>query len=92
LTGLVLWIASRKYCLDILAYIDDCFSWNLASDTTFYKPYGKSFPTKQTRLLSLLDELGIPHDEPKQDFGPCLTLIGLEVDPNTMTICMSEES
>ena len=58
---------------------------------TYYRPYQKFFPTKQALFLLLLDELGIPHDEPKQLFSDRLTIIGLEVDPNTMTIRMPDE-
>jgi len=88
----VLWITSRKRNLDMCTYVDDCFSWSLASDMLFYAPYKKFFPTKQSLFLLLLDELGVPHDEPKQVFGPYMTIIGFEVDPNAMTICMPKES
>jgi hypothetical protein len=49
-------------------------------------------PTKQTRLLLLFDELGIPHDEHEQVFGSPLTIIGFDVDPNAMTIMMPPEA
>ena len=84
--GTVLWVASRQQNLDICTYVDDCFSWSLASDMLFYVPYKKCFPTKQSLFLLLLDELGVSHDEPKQVFGPSLKIIGFDVDPNIMTI------
>ena len=46
------------------------------------------YPAKQTHLLQLWDELGIPHDKDKQEFGSTLHIIGLEVDQNTMTVIM----
>ena len=59
---------------------------------TFYQPYGKYLLDKQTRLLLLFDELGIPHDSRKQVFGAPLTIIGFDVDPNSMTITMPPEA
>jgi len=49
-------------------------------------------PAKQTRLLQLWDELGVPHVERKQEWGERLTIIGFEVDPNAMTITMPSEA
>jgi len=46
------------------------------------------YPSKQTCLLQLWDDLGIPHDKEKQEFGPVLRIIGFEVDPNAMTVSM----
>ena len=46
------------------------------------------YPAKQARLLQLWDELGILHDKDKQEFGSVLRIIGLEVDPNAMTVTM----
>jgi hypothetical protein len=48
------------------------------------------FPAKQTRLLRLWDKLHLPHEKDKQVFGSPLTIIGLDVDPNTMTITMPQ--
>jgi hypothetical protein len=42
--------------------------------------------------LELWDELGIPHKEKKQVFGSPLTIIGFEVNPNTMTITLPEKA
>lgn len=87
--GLVLWIAIFvKSIDDMFAYVDDSYSWEFEGNMLLYEPYNKKFPAKQTRLLQLWDELGIPHEEPKQIFGDQLTIIGLDVDPNAMTITM----
>lgn len=87
--GIVLWIAIHvKFITDLLAYVDDSFSWDFADNVLFYEPYKKFLPAKQTRLLQLWDELGIPHEERKQVFGCPLTIIGFDVDPNAMTITM----
>ena len=89
--GLVLWIAVMiKHIFDLFAYVDDAFSWEFANNTTFYPPYNKFLPAKQTQLLQLFDDVGIPHEERKQVFGSPLQIIGFDVDPNSMTITMSK--
>jgi len=91
--GLVLWIAIFvKGIEDLFAYVDDSFSWEFADNQLWYEPYQKHLPTKQARLLQLWDELDIPHEESKQVFGSRLTIIGLDVDPNAMTITMPDEA
>ena len=73
-------------------YVDDSSGCNLASDTAFYAPYGKDMPHGQTVLLSLWDALGIPHKEKKQVSGAPLTVIGISVDPNAMTLTLPLEA
>ena len=64
--GLTLWIAIYvKHLSDLLTYVDDIFSYELEANLMWYPPFQKSLPTKQTHLLQLWDELGIPHNEPK---------------------------
>ena len=58
----------------------------------FYKGYQKQLPSHLTRLLQLWDFIGLPHEGRKQVFGGELPIIGFEVDPNLMRVCMSEES
>lgn len=87
--ALVIWIAIYvKFLSDLFAYVDDGFSWELKGNLLYYAPYDKFLPAKQTRLLLLWDELGIPHSEAKQVWGATLTIIGMEVDANAMTITM----
>ena len=87
--GLVLWIAVVVLLiLDLFAYVDDAFSWEFANRVTYYPPYNKFLPTKQARLLTLFDYVGVPHEERKQVFGSPLQIIGFDVDPNEMTITM----
>ncbi|KDQ08109.1 hypothetical protein BOTBODRAFT_74084, partial [Botryobasidium botryosum FD-172 SS1] len=74
------------------SYVDDTFGASLASEMTFYAPYGRDFPTGQAKMLWLWDTLGVPHEEQKQLFGERLTIIGFEVDPNAMTITMPAQS
>ncbi|KAF8800942.1 hypothetical protein BYT27DRAFT_7008837, partial [Phlegmacium glaucopus] len=77
---------------DLFAFVDDAFSWDFADHLAFYPPYKKLMPAKQTQLLQLFDDLGIPHEERKQVSGAPLLIIGFEVDPNLMTITMSADA
>ena len=87
--SLVAWIAKYVKGLDYLSnYVDDSSGCSLAGDTLLYEPYGQLFPSHQTRLLLLWDELGIPHKPHKQVFGSPLTIIGIDVDPNQMTLTL----
>ena len=91
--SLVAWIAKNiKSIPFVLNYVDDSSGCNLSSEETFYEPYGRLMPTDQYRLLSLWDELGIPHKPHKQISGSPLTIIGIEVDPNEMTLTLPQEA
>ena len=57
----------------------------------FYPHYNKYYPSKQTDLLLLWDEIGLPHDEPKQLSRDTLEVIGFIVDPNAMSILFPKE-
>ena len=91
-SSLVNWIGTEKKNIpDLLGYVDDNFGWEFEGNTKYYAPYKKHLPAKQTRLLKLWDELGIPHDEEKQLSGPCLPILGYEVDANAMTVKVPDE-
>ena len=91
--GLVVWIAIfKKGISDLFCYMDDNYGWDEKGDLSYYEPYDAFFPDKQVRLLSLWDELGIPHKQPKQLFGMTLPIIGYDVDPNNMSVTMPPES
>ena len=64
------------------------FPWEFTDNLLWYSPYQKYLPAKQACLLSLWDELGVPHEPQKQVFSHRLTIIGFDVDPNTMTFTM----
>ena len=49
-------------------------------------------PTPQVRLLTLWDNLGIPHEERKQIYGPSIPVIRIQVNPNAMSYTLPEES
>lgn len=87
--SLVMWIAehgckiNRPFC-----YNDDVFGVCNADDIDYYKPYKRTMPRDQCKLLELWDMLGIPHKEKKQLSGNPLTIIGIEVDANKMTMTL----
>jgi len=90
--SLVAWIARNKYGIRYLAtYVDDSSGFDLEDDVLYYEPYKTSFPRHQTLLLKLWDELSIPHKRKKQVFGPIIPVIGIDVDPNAMTLSLSAE-
>ncbi|KZV81473.1 hypothetical protein EXIGLDRAFT_581318, partial [Exidia glandulosa HHB12029] len=74
------------------SYVDDVFSFDDFNQLVLYAPYSRLMPTKQAALLCLWDDIGLPHSDEKQLSGASLVIIGMEVDPNSMTIRMSDES
>ncbi|KAJ7067286.1 hypothetical protein C8F01DRAFT_1208405 [Mycena amicta] len=72
----------------LVVYMDDNFGASLAEKVEYYAPYGDILPADQAATLNLWDELGIPHDYPKQVSGRKLTVIGFEVDTIAMTFTM----
>ena len=90
--GLVLWIAIFiKRIPDLFGYIDDNFSFDEEGNVLWYEPYKCYYPAKQTQLLKLWDEINLPHEKPKQEYGPVLRIVGFYVDPNAMRVSMDEE-
>ena len=49
-------------------------------------------PSNQAKILQLWDEINPPHKEKKQVSGSILTVIGIEVDANALTLSMPEDS
>ena len=87
--GLVLWIAIFiKSLEDLFGYIDDNFSFEEDGNVMWYDPYQCYYPTKQTKLLYLWDEISLPHDKSKQEYAPVLRIIGFLVDPQRMRVSM----
>jgi len=90
--SLVCWIAHHvKMIPHLKCYIDDNCSFACLGDVKYYPPYKCYFPTDQTKLLELWDELGLPHEHKKQIYGPIIPFIGFDVDPNAMTVSISCE-
>ena len=90
--GLVVWIAIFvKSIRDLLSYMDDSFSYDVEGNVAWYGPYQCYYPSKQTKLLELWDEIGLPHEKPKQEYGRQLRITGFMVDPNEMRVTMDDE-
>jgi len=88
--SLVAWIAKHVRGIHRLAtYIDDSSGFDRSDDLLLYSPYSSPFPHHQTLLLQLWDDLRIPHKRSKQIFGPVIPIIGIDVDPNAMTLSLS---
>ena len=88
----VCWIALHvKNIQHLKCYIDDNCSFARLGDVKYYPKYRRYFPTDQTKLLELWDELGLPHEEKKQIYGPIIPFIGFDVDPNAMTVSINDE-
>lgn len=58
----------------------------------YYAPYDSHLPSPQARLLTLWDDLGIPHQEKKQIHGSSIPVIGIQVDLNKMTYMLPAAS
>ncbi|KDQ52375.1 hypothetical protein JAAARDRAFT_198293 [Jaapia argillacea MUCL 33604] len=91
--GLVNWIVIYVVMIkSLMFYVDDDYSFEVKGNVLLYEPYGHYLPEKQTKLLLLWDQLGLPHEEKKQIYGTSLTIIGFEVDPNAMMVTLPVES
>ena len=78
-----------KLIRNLWTYIDDNGSFTHVGDVAYYPPYGTCYPTDQTKLLKLWDELNIPHAKKKQIYGPVITYVEFDIDPNAVTISLS---
>jgi hypothetical protein len=91
--GLVTWIAKRvKLILELWTYMDDSFGIDEEGNLMWYHKYGRNMPVNQVKLLSLWDELDIPHESHKQLHGEKLTIIGIEVNANNLTLTLPKQS
>ena len=91
--SLVTWVGKNEYKIpDLGTYSDDSFGVEISKNISFYEPYKRSMPTSQVTLLKLWDELGIPHKDKKQVSGKTLTIIGIEVDANNLTLTLPPEN
>jgi hypothetical protein len=90
--SLVAWIAKNiRGVRHLMTYMDDSSGFGPQDDLLFYAPYSSFFPRDQVLLLQLWDDLSIPHKPSKQIFGPSIPVIGIDVDPNRMTLSLSPQ-
>lgn len=91
--GLVAWIAVNILSIvSLCVYVDDCFSVGLMDDMVFYEPYKCYMPREQVLLLTLWDDLGIPHERQKQIFGSSIPIIGFQIDADALTASLPSQA
>ena len=87
---LLAWIAQEvKLIKNLKTYIDDNGSFACIGDVMYYPTYDSYYPSDQTKLLLLWDELNIPHTKKKQVYRSIVPYVGFNMDPNAMTISLS---
>jgi len=91
--GLVSWIGIYVYVIeDLLHYMDNAFTYDTNPALQYYPPYNMYYPSKQCRLLTLWDDIGLPHEQRKQIFGQCIDIIGFLVNLVEMSFSMPPNS
>jgi hypothetical protein len=91
-SSLLTWIAENvKHIPNLKVYVDDNCSFGPTGSVLYYAPYRRYFPSNQAKLLLLWDELNVPHEEKKQIYGPIVPIVGFDIDPNRMTISISDQ-
>ena len=90
--SLLAWIAQEvKLIKNLRTYIDDNGSFAHVGDVTYYPLYDSYYPSDQVKLLLLWDKLNIPHAKKKQVYGLIIPYVGFDVNPNAMTISLSDD-
>jgi len=91
--SLVTWIAKNiNLIFDLWTYMDDSFGIDEEGNVVWYQKYERYIPESQVKLLSLWDELGIPHEPCKQLVGATLTIIGIKVSANSLTFTLPKQA
>jgi len=91
--SLVTWIAQKVELIeDLWTYMDDSFGIDKKDNLVWYHRCERHMPRNQVKLLSLWDELGIPHQPHKQIFGLTLTITGIYVNPNSLTFTLPKQA
>ena len=73
-----------KLIRNLQTYINNNGTFTHVGDVAYY-------PIDQMKLFQLWDKLNIPHAKKKQIYGPVIPYVGFNVDPNTMTISLSDD-
>lgn len=90
-SGLICWVAIKRFHIDGLhVYMDDYFGWEFKRNMVLFNNVLR--PKRQVELLRLWDAIGCPYDDPKQQWGEQLKIIGFWVDANNGTISLTEQS
>jgi hypothetical protein len=90
-SGLLCWIAIRKLSITSLhVYVDDFFGLDFEDNQIFY--HGKLHPRNQVLLLIFWEFISCPFDDPKQESGVELKIIGFWVNAITGSISLTPDS
>ena len=90
--SLVVWIGWNILLIHFFVYVDDNFGFERAEALLFHARSGRRLPSQQARLLDLWDDIGLPYEDRKQEFGLTLRIIGFVVDPNAMTVTIPDDA
>jgi len=91
--GLVVWIGIYIYMIeDLLHYMDDTFTNDSNPTLQYYGPHDSYYPSKQCCLLTLWDDISLPHERHKQVYGQCINIIGFHVNPVEKKFSMPQVS
>jgi len=90
--SLVMWISWNILLIHFFVYVDDNFGFECAEALMFHARLSCRLPSQQACLLDLWDDIGLPYEDRKQEFGPMLHIIGFVVDPNAMTVTIPDDA
>jgi hypothetical protein len=90
--SLVVWIGWNILMLRYFIYVDDNFGFERAEAHMLHARLNRRLPMQQVRLLELWDEIGLPYESQKQEWGDTLRIIGFDVDPNAMSVTIPDDS
>ena len=90
--SLVVWIGWNILLIHFFVYVDNNFGFERAEALLFHARSGHHLTSQQARLLDLWDDVGLPYEDKKQEFGLTLCIIGFIVDPNAMTITIPDDA
>jgi len=89
---LVVWIGWYISLVRFYIYVDDNFGFERVEARTFHARLNHWLPLQQARLLDLRDDIGLPYEDKKQEWGETLRVIGFDIDPNTMTVAIPDNA
>ncbi|KAJ3742267.1 hypothetical protein EV360DRAFT_27052, partial [Lentinula raphanica] len=87
--SLILWILVRKFdIVGLHMYMDDFFGWDYSDNLVLF--HGRWRPRRQ--VLLFWDHIHCPYEDPKQDAGLLLKIIGFFIDINGGTISITDST
>jgi hypothetical protein len=90
--SLIVWIGWNILLIQFFVYVDDNFGFKHAEALMFHARLNHRLPSQQARLLDLWDDIGLPYEDRKQEYGLTLHVIGFVVDPNAMTVTIPDDA